>query len=191
MFPAAVTHFPRIKEALIALAESAKSNPSAKLAGLTIYPLSSPGPSSSAAAGPSSDQVGPLVGFQHEEKAVIVERRNIYLSLDVYRFIKNHKVGHAAGRFRRSWKASNGLVIAFGPYSWEIREPNHVLAHGHTILFIPKSARHKVSDLSQLANQNLLTADMLTSALKELAEAVRVDKTAKIATTASKELVFY
>jgi hypothetical protein len=184
MFPAAVTHFPRIKEALIALAESAKSNPSAKLAGLTIYPLSSPRPS-------SSDQVGPLVGFQHEEKAVIVERRNIYLSLDVYRFIKNHKVEHAAGRFRSSWKASNGLVIAFGPYSWEIRDPSHDLAHGHIVLFVPKSARDKVSDLSHLPNQNLLTPDMLTSALKELAEAVRVDKASKIAAAASRDLVFY
>jgi hypothetical protein len=163
--PEAVQHFAGIQQALTALAEAvAKTSPqSPALSELTLIPATS----------------GPLVGFQAEDRPVIVKKTFIFLSKEVYAFLKNLKTDKYH-KPTMGWTSSRGVRI-------QISSRWHIACWGETVdrasFYIPKSAFGEVSNLSECVNfeNSPLTFSGLTEALKELADLCRAEKAQKVA----------
>jgi hypothetical protein len=159
-----VQHFAGIQQALTALAEAvAKTSPqSPALRELTLIPATS----------------GPLVGFQAEDRPVIVKKTFIFLSKEVYAFLKNSKEDKYY-KPTMGWTSSNGVRIQVASGWLEIAS----WGRSGAIFYIPKSAFGEVSNLSERVNfeNSPLTFSRLTEALKELADLCRAEKAQKVA----------
>jgi hypothetical protein len=168
--------WPRLKQALSDLAaaavETSEPKTTVDLTGFTTFSSSGIETTSSQVAKETKRPEGPLTAVFEHDKPVIVCQTYMFLSKKVYKFVKAQKVGT---RWSRAWKATNGLVICFGSktFYWEFRGPTHERSYGHTMLYIPKSACDKISNLDEFLKDAVPSYDMLSVALVELAAAVR------------------